>query len=89
LLCHQALLPVRFLLPLSSKHSQEWLCYATFTANCLAADCTVGMFPYRLLWAVLVRRGLFFGVLNAPSSLKTAAHMASINKEINRNAGVI
>jgi hypothetical protein len=28
----QALLPVRVLLPLSSMHSQEWLCYSTFSA---------------------------------------------------------
>src|SRR3984893_1880370 len=29
----QALLPVRVLLPLSSMHSQEWLCYSTLSAT--------------------------------------------------------
>jgi hypothetical protein len=33
----QALLPVRVLLPLSSKHSQEWLCTSTLSAASLAA----------------------------------------------------
>jgi hypothetical protein len=37
LLVAQALLPVRVLLPLSPKHSQEWLCYSTFSAAYLAA----------------------------------------------------
>jgi len=32
-----ALLPVLVLLPISSVHSQEWLCYSTFSANCSAA----------------------------------------------------
>src|ERR1700730_3011924 len=34
LLVAQALLPVRVLLHLSSMHSQEWLCYSTFSAAC-------------------------------------------------------
>jgi hypothetical protein len=34
----QALLPVLVLLPLTSMHSQEWLCYSTFSAACLAAE---------------------------------------------------
>src|ERR1700731_3566446 len=32
LLVAQALLPVRVLLPLPSKHSQQWLCYSTLSA---------------------------------------------------------
>jgi hypothetical protein len=38
LLVAQALLPVRVLLPLSSMHSQEWLCYSTFSAASSAAE---------------------------------------------------
>jgi hypothetical protein len=38
LLVAQALLPVRISLPLSSKHSQEWLCCSTFSAAPLAAE---------------------------------------------------
>src|SRR6266852_7686573 len=37
LLVAQALLPVLVLLHLSSMHSQEWLCYSTFSATCSAA----------------------------------------------------
>jgi Flp pilus assembly protein CpaB len=37
LLVAQALLPVLVLLHLSSMHSQEWLCYSTFSATCEAA----------------------------------------------------
>ncbi len=34
LLVAQALLPVLVLLHLSPMHSQEWLCYSTFSAAC-------------------------------------------------------
>ncbi len=34
LLVAQALLPVLVLLPSLSMHSQEWLCYPTFSATC-------------------------------------------------------
>jgi hypothetical protein len=37
LLVAQALLPVLALQHLSSMHSQEWLCYSTFSASCEAA----------------------------------------------------
>jgi hypothetical protein len=37
LLVAQALLPVRVLLPFSSMHSQESLCYSTFSAASSAA----------------------------------------------------
>jgi len=42
LLVAQALLPVRVLLLLSSKHSQEWLCYSTFSAASEAAEVSLG-----------------------------------------------
>src|SRR5712691_8158596 len=37
LLVAQALLPVLVLLHLSFMHSQEWLCYSTFSASCEVA----------------------------------------------------
>src|SRR5712691_7490273 len=37
LLVAQVLLPVLVLLHLLSMHSQEWLCYSTFSATCEAA----------------------------------------------------
>jgi hypothetical protein len=42
LLVAQALLPVRVVLRLSLLHSQEWLCYSTFSASCLAAEAGFG-----------------------------------------------
>jgi hypothetical protein len=41
----QALLPVRVLLPLSPMHSQEWLCYSTFSAETSAAGPSIGESP--------------------------------------------
>jgi hypothetical protein len=41
LLVAQALLPVLILMRLSSMHSQEWPCYAPFSAACLAAEVEV------------------------------------------------
>jgi hypothetical protein len=48
LLVARALSPVRVLLPLSSKHSQEWLCYSTFSATCLAAEALLLQFSHKL-----------------------------------------
>jgi hypothetical protein len=45
----QAILPVLVLLHLSSMHSQEWLCYLTFSARCLAAEAPETLSPQKLL----------------------------------------
>jgi Flp pilus assembly protein CpaB len=44
----QAFLPVLDLLHLHSMHSQEWLCYSTFSAACLAAGVLDFQLPHRL-----------------------------------------